>query len=160
MVFANTYSVMQAGESTPEQIDYISRKISATDEREKVVDESKLKDTPAGQKLPMHDNPNYKKAGLDAAFYKQSAFQDIPKKDISSQRFMVGGGLTGTLDSVNQQIAKVLGSDSPKELTKRCGIVQNPVVRGGSLVVGVLVGIGTFGIGTAVSIAASAAVSF
>ena len=160
MVFANTYSVMQAGESTPEQIDYISRKISATDEREKVVDESKLKDTPAGQKLPMHDNPNYKKAGLDAAFYKQSAFQDIPKKDIGSQRFMVGGGLTGTLDSVNQQIAKVLGSDSPKELTKRCGIVQNPVVRGGSLVVGVLVGIGTFGIGTAVSIAASAAVSF
>lgn len=160
MVFANTYSVMQTDNSTPEQINYISSKIAATDNREKVVDESKLSKVSSGQNLPMVDNPNYKKAGLDATFYKQSAFQDIPKKDISAQRFMVGGGLTGTLDSVNQQIAKALGTSSPKQLTQRCGIVQNPVVRGGSLIVGVLVGVGTFGIGTAVGIAASAAASF
>lgn len=160
MVFANTYSAMKKDDATPEQVEYISKKLTAVDLREKVADESKLSSLTGNQSLPMIDNPNFRKSGLDAAFYKQSAYQDTPKIDIAAQRFMAGGGLTGTLDSVNKTIATLLGTDSPKELTERCGIVQNPIVRGGSLIVGVLVGIGSFGTSTALSIAGSAALAF
>lgn len=160
MIFANTYSAMKKDDATPEQVEYLSKKITEVDLREKVADERKLSVLSSSDTLPMITNPNYRKSGLDAAFYKQSAYQDVPRLDISSQRFMAGGGLTGTLDSVNQTIASLLGTNSPKELTERCGIIQNPVVRGGSLVVGILVGLGSFGTSTAISIAGSAALAF
>lgn len=156
MIFANTQSAMKSDDVTPEQVSYLSNKIAETDTRTDIVDEAKLADTPEGAPLPMRKNPHYGKSGLDAPLFKQSAYQDKPRLDITAQRFMVGGGMVGVLDKVNVAIAHALGSSSPRELTKKCGIVQNPAVRGGSLVLGVLVGLGTFGVGTAVSLAGSA----
>ena len=160
MIWLNAESAMRAGDASPEQVEYVGKKLTETDMRKQVVDESRLDETPQGQPLPMVDNPNYKKSGLDATFYKQSAYQDTPNIDLAAQRFMIGGGLVGTLDSVNRAIAQAIGASSPREVTQRCGIVQNPVVRGGSLVVGVLAGLGSFGMSTAFSVAGSAALGF
>lgn len=157
MVYANTYSAMKAGDATPEQIEYISKPLSEKDMRQTVPDESKMDSVKAGDKLPEIKNPDYGKSGLDAAFYKQSAFQDKPKIGLREQRFMVGGGLTGTLDSVNQTIATALGTNSPKDLTNKCKVVQNPAVRGGALVVGILAGVGSLGASFAFSVAGSLA---
>ena len=157
MVWLNTESVMRAGDATPEQVEYMGNKLTEVDMRKQVVDESKLDETPQGEPVPMVDNPNYKKSGLDAAFYKQSAYQDSPNIDFAAQRFVIGGGLVGVLDGVNRTIATSLGASSPREITQRCRIVQNPVVRGGSLVVGVLAGVGSFGMTTAFSVGGSVA---
>ena len=157
MIWLNTGSSMMAGDSSPEQVEYAGKKLAETDLRKQVVDESKLDETPHGQPLPMIDNPNYKKSGLDAAFYKQSAYQDRPKIDLAAQRFIIGGGLVGALSGVNKTIANALGASSPRELSKRCKIVQNPAVRGGSLIVGVLAGVGSLGLVTAFTVAGSAA---
>lgn len=157
MIWLNAESAMRAGDATPEQVEYMGKKLTEVDMRQQVVDESKLDETPEGQPVPMIDNPNYKKAGMDAAFFKQSAYQDTPRIDLAASRFVVGAGLVGTLDSVNRTVANALGASSPRELTQRCRVVQNPVVRGGSLVVGVLAGAGSLGATTAFSIAGSVA---
>ncbi len=157
MIWLNTGSSMLAGDADPEQVEYMGKKLAETDMRRQVIDESKLDETPQGQPVPMIENPNYKKSGLDAAFYKQSAYQDAPKIDLAAQRFVIGGGLVGVLSGVNKTIAHALGANSPRELSQRCKIVQNPAVRGGSLVVGVLAGVGSLGLATAFTVAGSAA---
>lgn len=159
MIWLNLHSMMLAGDADPTQVEYAGKKLTEPDMREKVVDESKLDSTPEGQPLPMTNNPNYKKSGLDAAFYKMSAYQDMPKFDINTQLFMIGGGLVGTLDGVNRTVARAVGATSPKELTQRCRMVQNPVVRGGSLIIGIASGIGSFGLVTAFTLAGSAALA-
>jgi hypothetical protein len=160
MIWLNLHSMMLAGDADPKQVEYAGKKIAEPDLREKVIDESKLESTPSGQPVPMIDNPSYKKSGLDADLYKLSAYQDMPKFDINTQLFMVGGGMVGVLDGVNKTIARAVGAKNPREITQRCRMVQNPVVRGGSLVVGIAAGLGSFGAVTAFTVAGSVALAF
>jgi hypothetical protein len=160
MVLNNTTGAMKAGDATPEQVEYLGKKIVEPDMREMVVDESKWYEEGTKDNPPMTKNPNYKKSGLDAIFYKMSAYQDKPNITSREQRFMAGGGMTGTLGKVNTLVAKALGGGSKKDLRQKCKVVQNPAVRGGSLVVGIIAGIGSFGWLTALGVAGSLAFSF
>lgn len=161
MIYINEAHAMRAELSTPETVGVASDDVMYMEPKTKVADESKLAATPAGQALPMIDNPNGGKTGLDSPIYKMSSSQDYPKNlDAQTQALLPGGGFTGTLASINNDIAHVLGSDNPKELSERCKIIQNPYVRTGALVIGVAAGIGTFGASTAASIGASSALAF
>lgn len=160
MVINNTTGAMKAGDATPEQVEYLGKKIIEPDMREMVVDESKWYEPGTNDKPPMIENPNYKKSGLDATFYKMSAYQETPKITANEQRFMAGGGPTGTLGKFNTMVAKVLGGGTKKDLRQKCKTVQNPAVRGGSLVIGIIAGIGSFGWTTALGVAGSLAFSF
>lgn len=160
MVLNNTTSAMKAGKATPEQVEYLGKKIVEPDMREMVVDENKWYEPGTNDKPPMVKNPNYKKSGLDAIFYKMSAYQDTPKITANEQRFLAGGGPTGTLAKFNTMVAKVLGGGTKKDLRAKCKVVQNTAVRAGSLVVGIIAGIGSFGWTTALGVAGSMAFSF
>ncbi len=154
----NEPHAIKAEMATPETVQYASNNIMAMEPRTKVADESQLASTPAGQKLAEIDNPSGGQTGMDSPIYKISSSQDYPEKlDAETQALLPGGGLTGTLDSVNTDIANALGSNDPATLSERCKIIQNPVVRGGSLIIGIAAGVGSFGTSTAFSVAGSAA---
>lgn len=161
MVFHNTTDAMRAGDATPEQVEYLGKKLTEPDMRQTIVDETKWTGSGTADNPPIAANPDYKKSGLDAEFYKMSAYQDTPHVSTREVQFMAGGGgLVGTLGTINTAVAKALGTDSPSELHDRCKIVQNPVVRGGSLVIGIIAGLGSFGWSTAFGITSSLAFAF
>lgn len=160
MVYTNEAHAIRAEMATPETVQVASNDIMYMEPRTKVADESKLSSTSADQKLPEIDNPNGGKTGMDSPIFKMSSSQDYPTKlNASTQALLPGGGLTGTLDSVNTAIANAVGADDPATISERCKVIQNPIVRGGALVIGIAAGIGSFGTSTAASMAGSMAVA-
>ncbi len=160
MVYTNEAHAIRAEMATPETVQVASNDIMYMEPRSKVADENQLATTPAGQKLPEIDNPNGGKTGMDSPIYKISSSQDYPKNlSASTQTLMPGGGLTGTLDSVNLSIANALGASDPATISQRCKVIQNPIVRGGSLIIGIAAGLGSFGTSTAFSMAGSMALA-
>ena len=160
MVYLNTVGAMKAQMITPEQMEFINKPLIERDTREKVPDESKIDSTPEGQPLPLINNPDYNKTGFDAAFYKMAAYQDKPTITSSVARLLPNAGLSGTLGGILLSISRILGAKSPKDVAAKCKIIQNPMVRGGSLVVGAIAGLGSFGITTGVTMAGSVALAF
>ena len=160
MIYTNEAHAIRANLSTPESVKVASDDIMYAEPKNEVADETKLAQTPAGEKLPMIENPNGGKTGMDSPIYKLSSNQDIPKKlNAETQAMMPGGGFTGTLSGINTAIANVLGASDPKTLSERCQIVQNPFVRTGALVIGIAAGLGSFGLSTAASIGGSTLIS-
>lgn len=156
MIYTNEAHAIRAEMATPETVQLASSDIMHMEPRNQVADETKLAETPNGEKLPMIDNPNGGKTGMDSPIYKMSSSQDYPKQlDAQTQALMPGGGFTGTLSGINMAIANALGASEPKTISERCKIVQNPFVRGGALIIGIAAGIGTFGATTAASIGGS-----
>ena len=160
MVFLNTADQIKAGEATPEQVAYVGNMLTSVDTRKQVVDEKSATtgatvDEQAGNGQ-LRDNEFYGKNAFDSPGYSIAAYNDAPTLTSRSQQYMVGGGLTGSLSSVTDDITKSIGG-SPREV---CGVIQSWWVRGAGLAVGVIAAIGSFGVGTIVSISASMAVSF
>ena len=156
MIFLNFADSVKAGDATPEQSEYVGNKLMAIDTDQKIINEESKKSK--DDKPEMVSNPDYGKNALDAQAVQTAFYNDAPTLSARSQAFMVGGGLVGTLASVNTKIAKVLGT-SPSGISSKCKTVTNGWVRAGSLVVGVIAGIGSFGAWTAVSVGASIAIS-
>lgn len=160
MVYTNEAHAIRAEMATPETVQVASNDIMYMEPRTKIADESKLSSTQAGQALPQIDNPNGGKTGMDSPIYKMSSSQDYPKSlDTETQSLLPGGGMTGTLDSVNDNIASAVGANDPATISERCKLIQNPIVRGGSLIIGIAAGIGSFGTSTAFSMAGSMALA-
>lgn len=162
MIYNTEAHAMRAEMATPATVEYASNNIQEMVPNKQIADESAMATTPAGESLPMIDNPDAGKTGMDSRVLAMSANQDYPKNgfDASTQALMPGGGFTGTLGKINQAIAETLGASDPATITERCQIVQNPVVRTGALVIGIAAGIGTFGASTAASIAGSTLLAF
>ena len=162
MIYNTEAHAMKAEMATPATVEYASDNIQYMVPNKQIADESAMATTPAGEPLPMIDNPDAGKTGMDSRVLAMSANQDYPKNgfDASTQALMPGGGFTGTLGKINQAIAETLGASEPATITKRCQIVQNPFVRTGALVIGIAAGIGTFGASTAASIAGSTLLAF
>lgn len=151
MVFLTTADSIKAGTATPDEVEYIGNKLSATDTQKEIYDEFSgvgTNNTSA--------NPAYNKNAFDSAGYKVAAYNEAPTLTSRSQQFMVGGGLSGTLSGVLNTVNGMLGGTPESS----CKYVQNWAVRGVSLVAGVAMAIGSFGATTAVSIGASVAISF
>lgn len=162
MIYNTEAHAMRAEMSTPATVEYASDNVGYMEPNEPIADESAMATTPAGQALPMIENPDAGKTGMDSRVLAMSANQDYPSKgfDASTQALMPGGGFTGTLGKINQAVAEALGASDPATITERCQIVQNPFVRTGALVIGIAAGIGTFGASTAASIAGSTLLAF
>lgn len=162
MVFNTEAHAMKAEMSTPETVKVASDDVMHMEPKNQVADETKMASTPAGQPLPMIDNPHGGKTGMDSPVLAMSSGQDYPTKgfDASTQALMPGGGFSGTLGGINVAVANALGASDPATITQRCQIVQNVFVRTGALAIGIAAGIGTFGASTAASIAGSTLIGF
>lgn len=153
MIFLKTADAIKTGDASPEEVEYIGNKLTATDTRERIYDEFSGVDYSAqlNGTGDMSSNPNYGKNAFDSAGYRIAAYNEAPTLTSQSMQFLVGGGLVGTLAGVYNTV---------KPLAQNCHVIQNVFVRGASLVAGAIMAIGTFGVGTAVSIGASVAISF
>ena len=133
------------------------KELTATDTNKTVVNETS---TFGSDEQPKQvPNPNYGKNAFDSAGYQAAAYNDAPVLDARAQQFMIGGAMVGTLATVNDTVLKAIHAGNRKQAKRDCKIVQNGFVRGGSLVVGVIVGAVSFGAATAVSVGASIAVA-
>ena len=161
-IFLQTADEIKAGDADPEQVEYIGKILTEPDMQEMVLNEDNVEAVDGNlEEVRVNEskNPFYKKAAFDSPGYQTAAYNDAPTLNARSQAYMVGGGLTGTLASVPSAVAGVLGT-SEENIRETCGWVQNWWVRGGSLIVGLIVGAGTFGTGTALIAGASIAIGF
>jgi biotin carboxyl carrier protein len=161
-VFGAVFSVADknmAGDGDEGENVAVGNMMTQTDTRDKVVDETKWDEAGTADNPPEVDNPDRNKAAFDGPGLKAAMFGDVTPLDSRSSRFLLGWGFSGTLDRINQLIAKSLGTD-PKGISRKCKLVQNPFVRIGALGVGVIAGAGSFGLSTAAGITASLAIGF
>lgn len=161
MVFLGTADEIKAGTATAEKVAHLGNILTATDTREMITDElSATSGTTVEQAIDSaqaRENPFFGKNAFDSPGYAVAAYNDAPVLTTRSQQYMVGGGLVGTLSSVNDSIAQALGG--PEEVRETCNVIQSWWVRGAGLTLGVIAAIGSFGTSTIISIGASLAVS-
>lgn len=160
VVFANVADRIKAGVATPEEVEYVGDRLTAVDTRKEVVDESSVweGDSAEDAEAVPHENPYYGANAFDSAGYHVAAYNDAPLLTSQDMQFLIGGGLTGTLSSVLDAIAKRLGGR--ENIRDSCKVVQSWWARGIGLVAGVVSAIGSFGTATVVSIGASVAIGF
>lgn len=151
MVVNTTADSIKAGDATPEEVEFIGQMLSETDSRERVYDDI--------QKAEV-ENPFHGKSAYDSPGYKTAAYNEATTLATQSQQYMVGGGLSGSLSGIIGDVENALGQKGPDALRSTCGVVQNPWVRGIGFIAGIALAVGSFGIGTAVSMAGSIAISF
>ncbi|MEV8358476.1 hypothetical protein [Microbacterium sp. NPDC076895] len=135
MAMLGVSSSIKAGQAKPEEVSYAATKWTETDPRETIGIDG------VGQPIA---NPNYGKSATDSSMWKLAALGEVPKKSslsTSMSSFMVGGTGAGMLNSVYQTAKSLLGGN-----TQACGIVQNPLVRAGSAIVGFAVGLTPIGL--------------
>ena len=162
MVFLTFADQVKAGEATPEQAEYVGNKLTAIDTDRLIINETSggTVNTETGeiQNAKEVENPSYGKNAFDSEGAKVAFYNDAPTLDSRASQYTVGGGLVGTLASVNDKINDVIpGTREQKRST--CKTIQHPITRGVSLVVGVVAAFFSGG-GTAIaSIGASVAIS-
>lgn len=144
--FLSVADAIKAGKATPEQVEFAGNTFTSTDTNKEMTN-------PDGSKSP---NPFYGKNAFDSPGYKVAAYNEAPRLTARSQQYTVGGtgGVLTALSGVNGAIAS-LGGKTPREA---CRVIQNPLTRVGSFVVGIAVGAVTFGGSLGASMAGSAAI--
>jgi len=166
MVFLTTADKIKAGDATPEEVEYLGNIITATDTREQITDElspisgqltvDEAQDLAESGEIK-RDNPFYGQSFFDSPGYKTAAYNEAPTLTTRSQQYMVGGGLTGTLTSVNDDIVAAVSPGNPSGVRDACGAIQSWWVRGAGLALGVAAAIGSFGVTTVLSVGGSVA---
>lgn len=151
MVVNSEIDAIKAGQGSVEGVEFVGNMFTATDNRKMVPDDI------TGE---MIDNPFYGKSGFDSPGYKTAAFNDAPNLTVRSQQYMVGGGLSGTLSTTIDDIESAIGVGGDRSVIRdRCGVLLSPWVVGIGLIGGVALAVGSAGIGTAISIGASAIIA-
>ncbi|MFZ1360814.1 MAG: M23 family metallopeptidase [Candidatus Saccharimonadales bacterium] len=153
-----------AGVASDGEMEFVGNKINGIGgvvQPDEVVDESKVYDNGTATKPPMKQNTTQYATAFDSPGVKAALYGDVVPLDSRQARFSLAGGFSGTLDKLNTYIARVVnfGDPNPKEVSKKCHYIQNPLVRGTSIVAGIFVGIASFGTWQAAGVAASLAVS-
>ena len=151
MVFLTFADGIKAGTVTPEQAEFAGNALTATDTDKMIVDETSAITNASSGEAAMIPNPDYGKNAFDSQGYHVSAYNEAPRLTARSLQYTVGGGaVMGTLSGINSYIQKYGGGN--------CKVIQNNLVRIGSLVGGVLIGAVSFGSTLAISIGASVAI--
>ena len=116
MIFLNEADQIKAGDANPDDVSYLGKILTT---------EFINKDPNTGETT--------KKSATDSFGYKYAAYGDTGTMPDTAAMFLAGGGLTGTLIGVTSKINDVLGGNAEKT----CGVLNNPFVGAGSLVVGI-----------------------
>lgn len=169
MIISTTAHAMKAGDITPEEVAFVGSMLSAADMRKQIIDESSetsvisnIKDGIKGGDTitsKPRDNPYYGKNAYDSEGAKVALHNDAPKHTSRSLRFTIGGGLTGTFDSMINSFYKLLHTDR-KQIRNVCKVVQSKWARIAGVVGGIASAIGSFGLSMIATAGAAQAISF
>lgn len=154
MIILNTADRSKAGDPslTPEMVSFVGSLLTATDTEREIFNESSKVEADGTAK--MVTNPDYGKNAFDSEGVRAAMYNDAPLLSARAQQYKVGGGLVGTLSTINAQIDNILGAGG----NTTCKVVQNPFVRLGSGAIGIVLGIGSGGASLAISTGASLAI--
>lgn len=146
---------VKAGEATVEETTFIGNKLSATPLEDEVVDESTIDQAGSGSNPRMKSIKNqnaWNAPGLDVPLNG-----GVPVLDSRSQKFVLGGAFTGTFAKMNDIMIKAIpgANNDPRRMNQICRIVRNPLVQGGALVAGLLIGAGSLGLSTVAGVTGS-----
>ena len=152
---------IKAGDAQEGDINYLMNNKTEIKLVSKVVDESKLYEEGSAQSPPVTDDPEAGQNFFDSPGYKTAAHNDAPILSLRAARFMIAGGSVVLLDGILKTIAVVVnrGDPNPQQVSEKCGYIQNPAVRFAGLAIGVIAGVGSFGLFTAVGIGGSMALA-
>lgn len=151
----------KAGAIKMEDATFVNNNLTATQPPGQVLDESKLNQPGSASKPATTQDPEAGYNAYDSPGYHIAAYGDAPTLSLRASRFMLGGGSTALLDGVLSGIARVVnvGDSNPQAVSQKCRYIQNPAVRFTGLAIGIIAGIGSFGLTTAAGIAGSVAVA-
>ena len=116
MIFLNEADQIKAGDANPDDVSYLGKILTT---------EFINKDPNTGETT--------RKTATDSFGYKYAAYGDTGTMPDTAAMFLAGGGLTGTLTGVTSKINDILGNKAEET----CGVLNNPFVGAGSLVVGI-----------------------
>ena len=138
MIILNTADLIKSGNAEGAAVSFVGTMLAATDTRKTIADESSAFGSLTGDNLTLKERPNpfYKKSAYEAPGIRASLHNDAPILTSQSQQYMVGGGLSGTLSGVLDQIIGVIGV-SKGEIRSTCKKIQSPWTRIGGFVVGI-----------------------
>lgn len=155
---------IKSGDANPDDVAFVGNNLTDVQlaSSNKVLDETKLNDPGSAKNPATIDNPDNGKNAFDSPGYHLAAYQDTtPKLNLRASRFMVGGGSVSLLDGTLATIATIVngGDSNPQAVSQKCRYIQNPAVRFTGLAIGIIAGIGSFGLTTAVGIGGSMAIA-
>ncbi len=152
---------IKAGDAKEGDINYIGNNHMDVRLASNVIDESKLYQEGSASNPPLINDPEAGMNSFDSPGYKIAAYGDAPDLSLRASRFTIAGGSTALLDGVIRSIATVVnsGDPNPQEVSRKCGYIQNPAVRFTGLAIGIIAGIGSFGISTALGVGGSMALA-
>lgn len=156
MIF-NTADEAKAGFATEGKMNFVGNNIMTESTPISVVDESQLT-MPGSASNPATTTSTELGNAFDGPGWKM-ANGEAPDLSLRASQYMIGGGPVKLFGNVLEGIAKVvtLGNTDPQTISEACKYVQNPVVRFAGLGIGIVAGIGTFGLSTALGIGGSLA---
>lgn len=155
---------IKSGNANPDDVAFVGDNLTDVQlaNSTKALDESKLNDPNSATNPATIDNPDAGKNAFDSPGYHLAAYSETtPKINLRASQFMIGGGSVSLLDGVLGSVATIVngGDPNPQAVSQKCRYIQNPAVRFTGLAVGIIAGIGSFGLTTAVGIGGSVAIA-
>lgn len=153
----NPADMAKAGMADEGLMNYVGNNLMAESSPTEVVDESKL--TRAGSATnPATTMSTETGNAFDGPGWKM-ANGEAPDLSLRASQYMIGGGPVQLFGNILSGVAKVVtfGNTDPQAISAACKYVQNPVVRFAGLGIGIVAGIGTFGLSTALGLGGSLA---
>lgn len=147
----------KAGDITPDSLEFAGKVLNTPYESDTAINQSSL----YSNALTTQKDPEKGMTATDGPGYRMMAYGEAPDLSMRASQFMVGGGSVALLDGVLRGVATVVngGDPNPQQVSQKCGWIQNPVVRITGLTIGIVAGVGTFGLSTAIGIGGSTVVS-
>jgi len=150
---------IKAEGANEDSVNFIGNNLATPYEGSETLDESQLRKPGSAEHPATVADPEKGKVAQDGPGYRMAAYGDAPDLSMRASKFMIGGGPTSLFDGFLQGVATVvnLGDPNPQKVSEKCGYIQNPIVRFGGLAIGIVAGVGTFGLSTALGIGGSLA---
>lgn len=154
---------IKSGNANPDDVAFVGNNLTSVQlaSSAKVLDESKISMPGTAAKPPLKNDPDSNKNAFDSPGYQLAAYDTVPDINLRASRFMLAGGSTALLNGVLGGVATIVngGDSNPKAVSQKCRYIQNPAVRFTGLAIGIIAGIGSFGLTTLASIGGSMAIA-
>ena len=158
---AATSDSIKAQEAKEGDVSFMGGLVNATTKPQPAIDESGISKAGSIDTLPTTTTKGGETA-FDSITYKYAADREVPNKvSIEDAKYMLGGGTPTALDTGLNSTAHIISPDDPtqKGVRAKCRWINNPVVVLGALGAGIVLGVGSFGVTTAIGVGVSVAAS-
>lgn len=150
----NPGSATKVGGISEGDANWINNNLSEPRPAGEVIDESKMRDPGSAENPALMPDPEAGLNAYDSPGYKMAAYGDASDLSLRAEQFKIGGGPDSLFKDVVTGVAGVMtgGDTRTQAINEACGYIQSPFVRFTGLTIGVIAGIGTFGLSTALGV--------